>query len=69
MTRLDMTPTGSPGGISQWSWKSNPVDYIKMVEALNGAAHANSAFWPLEASIILYGGIPQSRSNVFSSAG
>ena len=25
-----------------------------MVEALNGAAHAKTAFWSLEASIILY---------------
>lgn len=32
----------SPGGISQFSWKSNPVDYIKIVEA-----HVNTAFWPL----------------------
>ena len=30
MIWLDMTPTGSPGVISQWSWKSHPVDYIKM---------------------------------------
>jgi hypothetical protein len=33
---------------------SQPVDYIKMVEALNGAVHAKTAFWPLEVSIILY---------------
>jgi hypothetical protein len=26
-----------------------------MFEAFNGAAHTNTAFWPLEASIILYG--------------
>ena len=26
-----------------------------MVEALNGAAHAKTAFWPLEINIILYG--------------
>ena len=25
MTRLDMTQTGSPGRISQWSWKFHPV--------------------------------------------
>ena len=25
-----------------------------MVEALSGAAHTNTDFWPLEASIILY---------------
>jgi hypothetical protein len=55
MTQLDMIPTGSPGGISQWSWKSHLVDYIKMVEEFNGAAHAKIAFWPLEASILLYG--------------
>jgi hypothetical protein len=30
------------------------IDYFKMVEALNGTAHAKTAFWPLEASIILY---------------
>jgi hypothetical protein len=33
-------------------------DYFKMAEArwraLNGAAHAKIAFWPLEVSIILY---------------
>jgi hypothetical protein len=29
--------------ISKWSSKSHPVDYIKMVEALNGAAHAITA--------------------------
>jgi hypothetical protein len=34
---------------------SHPVEYILMVKALNGTAHANAAFWPLEASIILYG--------------
>ena len=28
---------------------------IKTVKALNGSAHANAAFWLLEASIILYG--------------
>lgn len=28
-----------------------------MVEALNGAVHANMAFWPLEDSIILYGNL------------
>jgi pseudouridine-5'-phosphate glycosidase len=26
-----------------------------MVEALKSAAHTNTAFWPLEATIILYG--------------
>lgn len=35
--------------------KFHPVEYIQIVEALNSAAHANKAFWPLEASIILYG--------------
>ena len=54
----NMTPTGSPGEISQWSWKSHIVDYIKMVDTLNGAAHANIAFWSLEPFIILYDLVP-----------
>lgn len=34
--------------------KSHQVDYIKMVKALNAAAHTNSAFGPLEPLSILY---------------
>jgi hypothetical protein len=33
----------------------HPLDYFKMEEALNDAALAKMAFWPLEASIILHG--------------
>ena len=32
----------------------HPVDYFKMAESHNGAAHVKTALWPLEASIIIY---------------
>lgn len=35
--------------------EEHPVNYIKIVEALNSTSHANTAFLPLEASILLYG--------------
>jgi hypothetical protein len=36
-----------------------------MVEALNGAAHAKTAFWPPKASIMLYG-LTQENKNPLS---
>lgn len=51
MTRLDVTPANKVGSPTQLT----TLNYIKMVETINGTAHANEAFWQLEASIILYG--------------
>jgi hypothetical protein len=34
--------------------KKIAVTDARMMEALNGAAHANTAFWLLQASILLY---------------